>query len=201
VVIQRAVNAFGHAMKPRTAQKTNNKDDKLIVKDKALEMANCFTQELKDFETEASSYPELLLAINTGPVLNGPNRSSTLPTRIVDHMSVCTGCNPVVRPVPPVHQLFAKDKDTDRIMPSIKVSAASNNADPFTDEEKLAFLLRFKAVHADPAVTSLDGVPLTNAAISLMKWAAIAEVLPGRGIADCIEHYHQNIEILRYAQV
>ena len=200
VVMQRAVNAFSHAMKPRTAQKTNNKDDKLIVKDKELEMANSFTQELKDFETEASLYPGLLLAMNTGPVVDGPHRSNTLPTRIVDHMSVCTRCNPVVRPAPPVRQFFAKDKDTDRIMPSIKVSAASNNADPFNDEERLAFFLKFKAVHAGPAVTSLDGVPMTNAAISLMKWSAIAEVQPGRGIADCIELYNQNIQILSYAQ-
>jgi hypothetical protein len=87
------------------------------------------------------------------------------------------------------------------MIPSIKVSAASNNADPFTNEEKLAFFLRFKAVHAAPAVTSLDGVPLTPSAISLLKWAAIAEVLPGRGIADCIGLYHQYIHLLGYAQV
>lgn len=116
-------------------------------------------------------------------------------------MSVCTLCNPVVRPAQPDRQLFEKDKLTGLIVPSSKMSAASNNADPFTNEEKLAFFLRSKAVHAAPVVTSLDGVPLTPSAISLMKWAAIAEVLPGRGIADCIGLYYQYIHLLRYAQV
>jgi hypothetical protein len=201
LVIHRAVNAFGLAMKPRTLQKTNNNDVKLVVKDGEHAMATRFTHELKEFETVADSRLGLLLAMNAGPVVRGPNRSNMLPTRIVDHMSVCILCNPVVRPAAPVRQLFAKNKVTGLMIPSIKVSAASNNADPFTNEEKLAFFLRFKAVHAAPAVTSLDGVPLTPSAISLLKWAAIAEVLPGRGIADCIGLYHQYIHLLGYAQV
>lgn len=199
LVIHRVVNAFGQAMKPRTMQKTNSNDDKLIVKDGELEMASRFTHELKELETEADSHPGLLLAMNSGPALNGPNRSNILPTRIVDHMSVCTQC--IVRSAQPDRQLFEKHRLTGLIVPASKISAASNNADPFTNEEKLAFFLRFKAVHAAPAVTSLDEVPLTPSAISLMKWAAIAEVLPGRGIADCIGLYHQYIHLLRYAQV
>ena len=202
LAIHRAAGAFGRAMKFRTMKKTNNTDEQLLVTEPEKKMADRFTKDLKAFETEASSYPDLLLAVNAGLVVAESPESDILPNRIVDHKSVCTlGCKYATTPSPAVQDTFARDKDTGRIVPSPKVSAASNNADTWTDFEQLVFFTRFKDVHAGPAVTSLDGVPLTAAAASLMKWAAIAEVLPGRGIADCIEHYHQNIQILRYAQV
>ena len=201
LTIHRAVDAFGRAMKRKTTQKTNNDDSKLFVTETESQMADHLTKQLKAFETEADAAREadpphdILLAFNAGPVVSGPVRSGTLPARIVDHMSVCTqGCNPVIRPAPPVDQFFARDRDTGCIVPSSKVAAAPNDMDPFTNLEQLILYLRYKAVHSNPPVPFLDGTPLTTTAFELMEWGAIAEVLPGRSIADCITFYKLNIQ-------
>lgn len=177
-------------------QKTNNNDDNLKVKGGEKAMADYFTEQLKAFETEADIYTGLLPAFNAGEVLDTPNPSARLPARIVENISRCSlRCHLVTKPAPPpVHEPFARHRDTGRIKPSSKSTAASSNSDPFTNEEQLALYLRYKAVHSSPTVRFLNGTPLTSSAIWLMQWAAIAEVLPGRGIADCVDFYNQNVQ-------
>ena len=108
LAIHRAAGAFGRAMKFRTMKKTNNTDEQLLVTEPEKKMADRFTKDLKAFETEASSYPDLLLAVNAGLVVAESPESDILPNRIVDHKSVCTlGCKYATTPSPAVQDTFA----------------------------------------------------------------------------------------------
>jgi hypothetical protein len=64
-----------------------------------------------------------------------------------------------------------------------KVFNYKNLIDPFTKEETLTAYKRFREVLKDLADNKID---------QHFQWLAIAEVLPGRGVVDCIHFYYAN---------
>lgn len=216
IIIQQALIAFGDKMKWKTMQPFNSTDENLKVVDKEHKMATRLTSLLQTSETGADDRPELLLAINNGLALQGPTTSAQLPARIKDHNSTCTlGCNsiihtngaPVSVPIPAKREAFARadmgwiGKPKSLIVPSIKSSPTSHAMHAFTNEEQLGLFVRYKEVHIqwkDRAISE-EGVPLSTSQIWLRKWAAIAEVLPGRGVADCIRFYNEHAADFRFS--
>jgi hypothetical protein len=75
-------------------------------------------------------------------------------------------------------------------VPQEQVIARFNQRDafePFSDEEKLVALRRFSTVLDLAKGRMVDGS---------FEWTMIAEVLAGRGVADCVRFYYQNKHII-----
>jgi hypothetical protein len=80
-----------------------------------------------------------------------------------------------------------------RILPARKTAAASQDAEPFTQKEELVLYKRYKAVMLGADIG--EGTERYSAAEKwFAQWLAIAYVLPGRGVMECIAFYKENKE-------
>lgn len=84
-----------------------------------------------------------------------------------------------------------------RILPARKTIAASRDVEPFTKKDELVLYKRYKGVVSGGQVGQ-DTEGRLSAEKWWAQWQAIAYVLPGRGVMDCIAFYNKNTEHLQF---
>lgn len=171
------------------------------------------------FHKEATHYSHLLTSTNNQEATSAPLRKT--PAVIENHKNICTmpscknnhdrtpvlqdeegaetvpdpGERAPLRKLGPGYEDFALSKG--RMIPCRVLIADRGDPDPFTEEEELILYKRFKAVITASPSGRQDVARLSSKEWSAF-WAKIAEVLPGRGVRDCIAFYVANKEHFQY---
>ena len=211
VQIQRAALSFGAGMETKIKQKSKSYDKNLLVRETLHVSSSRLTRIIEQFHKQADYYPGLFVAIGSQSALSVPPQK--VPRRIENHKAMCieaATCTikhkhaavsqnnddvPTI-PDPDKDALPNKVKEgyehfalsDGRITPCRALITESKDPDPFTKREELIFWKRYKAVVKVPFV---EGETMDSSKAWWEQWAKVAEVLPGRGIMDCIAYYER----------
>jgi len=184
------------------------------VKDKLYASSNSLTEITEKFHEQADDYPDLLVAIGGQLAISVP--PNKVPQAIENHKAMCTvtpTCSIKHKQATPLqdndaistvlnqdgnarlsklevkHKHFSQSNG--RIVPCRALVAEVGNPDPFTERKELILYKRYKAV---ATVVFVEGGTKNSSKAWWEQWSKVAEVLPGRGVLDCIAFYNANRE-------
>jgi hypothetical protein len=199
IQVQRAAMVFAHTAQQKLSQIAETDYSSLKITDSIFVMSDRFTNLQWTLIDEVNSFPELLTAqSDQAPLSILP---ANLPDKIELHKTLCK-----TQHQPKSHKRKRNQTDTSidknfytsngRILPARKTTAASRDAEPFTQQEELVLYKRYKVVmlqsEADEGTEGTEGQSVAEKWWT--QWLAIAYVLPGRGVWDCIAFYKENKE-------